>query len=186
MRVYLVRHPPPLIDPGICYGSSDLLCAPDRLAQTLADALPLLPSPPARVPVFASPLQRCADLARALPSVAPIFDARLVEMHFGAWEMQRWDAIARADVDAWAADRLDYRPGGGESLRQMTERLHAFYLMLLQRNDPETIVVCHAGPIRVLTACAPDRTIAQIAETAATAGRTPAYGEVVLWQPLSA
>ena len=44
------------------------------------------------------------------------FDARLAELDFGHWEMQSWDGIPRAEVDAWAADVAHYRPGGGESV----------------------------------------------------------------------
>ena len=176
MHVYLVRHPPPLIDAGVCYGRSDLPCAPAQTAVTLEGVLPQLP---AGAPIFCSPLQRCADLARLLPGAAATFDARLMEMDFGAWEMRRWDDIDRAEIDAWAADLLDYRPGGGESLRHMTQRVHAFYLALLERNIPQAIVVCHAGSMRLLAACAPDRTIAQIALAAAATPHALAYGDVL-------
>jgi alpha-ribazole phosphatase len=180
MRVYLIRHPPPLVEAGVCYGHTDLLCAQQQQGATLAAALPLLPPSLAGVPVFSSPLRRCADLAHALPGAAVTCDARLMEMNFGAWEMQRWDDIVRAEIDAWRDDLLDYRPGGGESLLQLTQRVHAFYRMLLRSNYAQAVIVCHSGSLRALMACAPDRTIEQIA-AAVMATRSPAYGEVVLW-----
>jgi alpha-ribazole phosphatase len=184
MRVHLIRHPPPLVEAGVCYGQTDLLCAPAQQAATLAEALPLLPPSLAGLPIISSPLRRCADLAQALaPSDAPVrFDARLMEMHFGAWEMQRWDDIAHAEVNAWRDDLLNYLPGGGESLLQMTQRVHAFYLDLLAGNDAHAIVVAHSGSMRVLMACAPGRSIEQIA-AGVRATRSPVYGEVVLWEP---
>jgi alpha-ribazole phosphatase len=188
MRIHLIRHPPPLVEAGVCYGQTDLLCAPAQQAATLAEALPLLPPSLAGLPIISSPLRRCADLALALAQAshdadAPVrFDARLMEMHFGAWEMQRWDDIAHAEVNAWRDDLLNYLPGGGESLLQMTQRVHAFYLDLLAGNNAQTIVVAHSGSMRVLMACAPGRSIEQIA-AAVRATRSPVYGEVVLWEP---
>jgi alpha-ribazole phosphatase len=160
MKLILVRHPQPLVAPGICYGSTDLAVAPDQLEQTLA-ALRL----PAGLPVYSSPLRRCAELA-ARVSPSPRYDARLAEMHFGDWEMQPWDAIPRAAIDAWAADVVHYRPGNGESVLQMAERISAFY----QQLDGDAIIICHAGAMRLLTArhagLAPADMALQAAQTA--------------------
>jgi alpha-ribazole phosphatase len=174
MRLILVRHPQPLVAAGVCYGSTDLEVAPGELARTLAALEAQLP---AGLPVYSSPLRRCAGLAASL-SAAPIVDARLVEMHFGDWEMRAWDDIPRADVDAWAADLVNYQPGGGESVLRMAARIAAFHADLQRQlgDDGEAIVVCHAGAMRLLSAChaglAPP-------EMALQAARTPhhiAYG----------
>ena len=124
MSLWLARHARPLVAPGCCYGQWDVPAdAADtaRAAQDLAQVLPH------GVPVLASPLQRCEQLALALqglrPDLAYETDARLQELSFGAWEGQPWDAIARHELDAWAADFAHYRPGGGESLVQMLARV---------------------------------------------------------------
>jgi alpha-ribazole phosphatase len=182
MHVYLIRHPLPLVEAGTCYGHTDLLCAPEQQAATLRDALPLLPPSLAGIPVISSPLRRCADLALALPEASVTFDERIKEMHFGAWEMQRWDAIARDQIDAWAGNLLHYRPGDGENVLQLTRRVHDFYLSLLERDDPHLVVVAHSGSMRVLAACAPDRSVEQIAAKVKDTP-SPKYGEVVVWQP---
>jgi len=150
MRLILIRHPQPDVVPGVCYGRTDLAVAPEQLEQALAA---LLPSLPPGVSVYSSPLQRCAMLARRLAD-HPIFDARLMEMDFGAWEMQPWAAIPRADVDAWAADLANYRPGGGDSVLQMAERIAAFYddLLVATEAHDDAIIVCHAGTMRLLAA----------------------------------
>ena len=44
-------------------------------------------------------------------------------MDFGAWEGQAWSAIARAEIDAWAANLAGHAPGGGESLAAMLQRV---------------------------------------------------------------
>lgn len=153
MRLHLIRHPQTLAAPGICYGSSDVAVSSverDAVLPALIDNLP------SGIPLFSSPLQRCATLAEALaPALqsGPVrYDARLAEMHFGRWEMRAWEHIPRAEIEAWAAQPADYPPGGGESVLQMAQRIHACYDDLRLLAVPEIIVVCHAGTIRLLQA----------------------------------
>ena len=103
--------------------------AADAVA-TAASAEALAAALPASVQLaHHSPLQRCAQLARALqalrPGLALHADARLQELDFGDWEGRAWDAIGRAPVDAWTADFASHRPGGGESLADMLQRVAA-------------------------------------------------------------
>ena len=178
MRLILVRHPQPLVAAGVCYGSTDLEVAPGELARTLAALAPRLP---AGLPVYSSPLRRCAGLAAGL-SATPIFDARLVEMHFGGWEMRAWDDIARADVDAWAADLANYQPGGGESVLRMAARIAAFHAHLQRQlaGDGEAIVICHAGAMRLLSACHAGLPPPEMALQAARAPHHIAYGGILI------
>lgn len=179
MRLILIRHPQPTIAPGICYGRTDLSVAPAQLELALAALLPTLP---AGLPVYASPLQRCAVLAARLTS-EPVYDERLVEMDFGAWEMQPWDAIPRAGIDAWAADLANYRPGGGESVLHMAERIAAFYADLqrqLDKDDGQAIVVCHAGAMRLLSACHAGLAPLAMALQAASAPHHMPYGAALI------
>ena len=101
MRLILVRHPTPQVTSGTCYGRSNVAVAPHEMATVRARLQATLP---AGVPLYTSPLRRCAGLATALaqdlPPTALHLAARLAEMDFGAWEMQPWHAIARADIEA--------------------------------------------------------------------------------------
>ncbi len=169
MKLILVRHPQPLVAPGICYGSTDLEVAPAELEHTLA-ALRLPPG----LPIYSSPLRRCAQLAARL-SAATTYDARLAEMHFGAWEMQAWDAIPSADIDAWAADMVHYRPGGGESVFQMAGRIAAFYDAL----QGDAIIICHAGAMRLLRARHAGLPPAEMALQAAQTAHQIPYGSTL-------
>lgn len=182
MQLHLIRHPQPAIEPGVCYGHSDLALMPNAGAPVLAALLRRLPQ---GIPVFSSPLQRCTalavPLARALRSAAPHEDARLMEMDFGAWEMQPWDVIARADIDAWAANLVGYRPGGGESLEAMAARIIAFLreLPALLGQARQAVIVCHAGSMRMILEYSPGIDAADLAELTASklAQRQIAYGE---------
>jgi alpha-ribazole phosphatase len=144
VQLYLIRHPQPEVAPGLCYGRTDLaLRAPwsvDGVARRL----------PAGLPVVGSPLRRCAEFAAALSSHATM-DPRLTELDFGAWEMQAWDDIPRAQIDAWAADPLGFKGHGGESVAQMQARVrHA--LADLERDCRPCVWVTHAGVMKLVLA----------------------------------
>ena len=182
MQLILIRHPQPLIAPGICYGRTDVAVSPAQMAMTLAE---LTPTMPRGLPLYSSPLQRCSSLAKQLAeqlaAPPPILDARLVEMDFGSWEMQPWDAIPRPGIDAWAADLVNYQPGGGESVLQMAGRVSAF-LSDLRRDQADAIVVCHAGTMRLLSACHAGLPLIAAALQAAQTPHQIAYGATLTLQ----
>ena len=113
MELYLIRHPRPAVEPGICYGQTDLGLA-EPVDAVAARLRPLLPESFA---LYASPLRRARLLAEALGT--PQLDPRLKEIHFGDWEGRSFDDIGQAALDAWAAAPLDFAPPGGETPRQM-------------------------------------------------------------------
>jgi alpha-ribazole phosphatase len=175
MRLHLVRHLPPLVDAGVCYGRTDLATDP----ATQLHAVPALRAAlPPDAPVYSSPLQRCATLAAALGRLVHL-DARLAELDFGNWEMQRWDAIPRAGIDAWAADVAGYRPGGGDSVADMAVRVAGFYDDVRATDVLDAIVICHAGTIRLLTARAAGMDAQAMAHAAAAHPHRIGYGEIV-------
>jgi alpha-ribazole phosphatase len=193
MRLILVRHPLPLVAPGVCYGSSDLPAAQDDIQRVHAALLASASIPPG-TPVYASPLQRCAVLAGRLG--VHTLDARLAEMDFGAWELRSWDDIPRAEIDAWAADLANYRPGGGESVLQVAARVAAFRAELLDRSKHEhdhghrrAAIICHAGTIRLLMALEAGLEaglpLDEIALRAAAAPHKIAYGETVILEAVA-
>ncbi|HQR04135.1 MAG: histidine phosphatase family protein [Proteobacteria bacterium] len=146
MEFYLIRHPLPAVAPGTCYGRTDLDVAED-VAAVAARIAPALPE---NVVLYTSPLQRCRKLAQALhPS--PRADARLQEMDFGQWEMRPWDAIGRTTINAWVADRLGYRPPGGETVGELQARVLMFLDECSASGHPAVALVTHAGVIKVLS-----------------------------------
>jgi alpha-ribazole phosphatase len=178
MRLLLVRHPPPEVAPGLCYGSTDVPVTAAAIRRVHA-ALLKAGLPGAR-PVYASPLRRCADLARELAGDSVHLDARLAEMDFGAWELRSWEAIGRSAVDAWNADLLHYRPGGGESVLQVARRVAAFRDALHASGQSEALIVCHAGTMRLLAAMQGGVPLEQAALKAASTPHRIAYGEMLL------
>lgn len=207
MRLYLIRHPQPVVAAGVCYGSSDIIVTPQECERVvnaftsdmtnepanewcngsmngLATSSVLLPR---GLPIYSSPLRRCAGLAQQLyarlDGVSLSFDPRLEEMGFGAWELRAWDDIARSEVDAWAQDVTGYRPGGGESVMDMAQRVGAFY-QEAQVAGGERIVVCHAGTIRLLLACRQGGSVESIAQRAGQVQVKVGYGQMVMLDSL--
>ena len=145
---WLVRHALPLVASGICYGQLDMAAdaqATLDCAQALAKALPQSFS------VVTSPLQRCEQLAKALRDLRPDLtfktEKNLQEMDFGQWEGRLWDAIPRAEMDAWTANFADYAVGNtGESVSQFMARIAVCYDSL--QPGSRTLWITHAGVIR--------------------------------------
>jgi alpha-ribazole phosphatase len=143
MHLYLIRHPLPDVASGTCYGRSDLALADDPapVAAALRELLP------AGLPLHSSPLRRCRELAEMLHP-APRFDERLRELDFGEWEMQAWNDIDRAALDAWAADPLHFAPPGGETVADLRLRVRDF----LDELAEDAVLVAHAGVMKLCVA----------------------------------
>jgi alpha-ribazole phosphatase len=145
VQLWLIRHPPPQVAQGVCYGRTDLALA-DGVAAAAARIRPQLPP---HGPLFTSPLQRCRQLADALHP-APQADERLQEMHFGDWEMTPWHLIQREALDGWAADPLGYRPPRGESVAELHARVLAFVADARRAGHQRAVLVTHAGVMKVI------------------------------------
>lgn len=150
MKLWLLRHAPPLVAEGTCYGASDVAVDPHG---TLAAAQALALELPAGVAVRCSPLRRCRQLAQALealrPDLAAATDPRLAEMDFGRWEGRPWAAIGRHELDAWTADFPGHRCGGGESVAQLMARVGAA-LADVRGAGRDALWVTHGGVVRAV------------------------------------
>ena len=116
-----------------------------RLPRDLADA-----------DCLASPLSRARDTARALCARAPRIEPALIEMDWGAWEGFRHADLHARHGDAFvrnAARGLDFRPPGGESPRDVAERLMR-WLRAIEPCERPWVAVTHNGVLRALLALA--------------------------------
>lgn len=151
MSLWLVRHAQPLVEAGVCYGALDV---PAHAQATQDAALALAQVLPPGLHLLSSPLQRCERLTQVLcglrPDLIPKTDARLAEMDFGQWEGQRWDAIARAELDAWTQAFPTWRCGGAESVQGFMARVATVWDET-QRQQQAAVWITHAGVIRAAT-----------------------------------
>jgi alpha-ribazole phosphatase len=166
MNVYLIRHPRPVQMQGRCYGRQDVAISAAALDESLAsirahgDARTLL-----RGEFFSSPATRCLLLARALAAprdVTPSED--LQELDFGTWEGLAWDELPRAELDAWAADVWNHRPGGAESASMVADRWLRWSASLQRSAIGTAVAVTHAGVIRVAKLCTGALTLSTFAQ----------------------
>jgi alpha-ribazole phosphatase len=106
------------------------------------------------VRLYSSDQPRCADLAERLSaawSVPLDKTSALREMSFGEWDGRSYDEIDAADGERWRAWCADWRhqtPPGGESVDAFVERIESW--LRTQTPDSETLLVTHAGVIRVM------------------------------------
>ena len=142
-----LRHPTPLVDPGICYGRTDLDIADIGHGQIeLA-----LKTTPRITRIVASPALRCRKLALSLAKrdqVEVRFDDRLWEMHMGDWEGLAWKDIDRTLSEKWLEDPVNNPTPGGEAFVDLQRRVSEVISELMDENAQMTAIVCHAGPIR--------------------------------------
>jgi probable phosphoglycerate mutase len=103
-----------------------------------------------------SPLSRCVETAAAL-GLGPVeVEARIAEMSWGAWEGERLVELrARlgTSMQANEARGFDFMPPGGESPRQVLERVQAWLAEVASAGRP-TLAIAHRGVIRVVFAAA--------------------------------
>lgn len=142
------RHPRVAGVEGRCVGARSDWAVDARRAKRLAHRIRAVARREglARV-VAASPARRCLAVAGWLRrfGFAVRIDARLREFDFGVWDGRRWDAVARADLDAWCADFAGHAPGGGDTLGAFLARVRAVHA-----DPPAPLLVTHGGWLSAL------------------------------------
>jgi alpha-ribazole phosphatase len=150
MRLWLARHAAVQNAAGVCYGRFDLMAdtvLTVSIAQALHQDVPLGAS------VRCSPARRCRQLADALSTLRPglpvELDPDLRELDFGAWEGRTWNEIGEAALSAWTGDFARHRPGGGESVQMLLERVRRA-LGRERTSEGDALWITHAGVIRAV------------------------------------
>ena len=147
MRITLVRHTSLDINPGICYGQSDVLPSKKFVEEALVVREKL--SGLKFDSVFSSPLKRCTLLAQFCGYSGFFNENRLMEMNFGNWELQPWSNVTGENAEKWFKDYLNVRTPNGESLRDMSQRIESFYQEMKNSDKQSILCFTHSGPIRV-------------------------------------
>ena len=160
-KITFVRHTSVDVEPGICYGRTDVAVKPTfaeeaaRVNSALQEATKRNGRP--FDAVYRSPLTRCRLLAEACGYPEAIPDERLYEMNFGEWEMQHYDDIKDPRLQQWFDDWENVSPPGGESFLDQQRRVASFLkeMQQLSANDSTTannescgrniLVFTHAG-----------------------------------------
>ena len=105
---------------------------------------------------LSSPLTRARQTAEILHGAPVPVDPRLIETDWGAWEGRTLAALRGELGDAMAdneARGLDFRPEGGESPRDVQQRLLSLFAELAA-DGGSVVTVTHKGVIRAAYALA--------------------------------
>lgn len=155
-QLWLIRHAESAWNAiGLWQGHADPALSSRGIAQ--AEALAQALAAEGIEAIVASDLRRARETARILADalgLQALHDARLRERDLGAWSGLSTPQIAGRWPEELARVRardLDFRPGGGESIRDVRVRAVAFFRELAARPGPARwAVVTHGGVIRAL------------------------------------
>lgn len=120
-----------------------------------------LPADFANFDLVVSPLQRCQETAALLSRTlkeppAPRLEPRLVEMNWGQWEGRTLPDLREAYGDGLEVNEgrgLDFRPHGGESPRDVQDRVRPVLEEIGKAQRP-TLAIIHRGVMRAIYALA--------------------------------
>lgn len=149
MKITFIRHTAVDVEPGVCYGRTDVPLKPTfpeeaaKVRETIIKAITSNGKP--FDAVYRSPLSRCRLLAEACGYNEAIPDDRLLEMNFGEWEMQRYDDIKDPRLQEWFDDWLHVTPPGGESFHDQHLRVRSFLEDMKKSGKENILVFTHAG-----------------------------------------
>ncbi len=117
---------------------------------------------------WCSPLRRSRETAELLRDALPerpeiTVELRLMEMSYGEWEGETLANLRQrhgAQMAQWEAEGLDLRPPGGESPRDLQQRLLPWLAAVAQEGGNHFAIV-HKGVIRAVYAMATGWTMEQ-------------------------
>ena len=104
-----------------------------------------------------SPLKRARETMEIVRATLGLqvhdyeIDARLIEIAYGEWEgltLQEIEMRNASVLSARERDKWDFAPPGGESYRELADRIGSWYNSLAA----DTVVAAHGGGVRALMA----------------------------------
>ena len=144
MMLALIRHGRTAWnDAGRIQGRADVPLSEAGRAQVRGWQLP---AALAGFRIVTSPLARAVETAQLLGEPHPTIEPALTEMDWGAWEGETLESL-RARPAFVDHSGLDLRPPGGESPRDVQQRVAA-WLTRIAADDAGLLAITHKGVIR--------------------------------------
>lgn len=156
LKLYLVRHGESAWNKLHLYtGQQDVPLS--ELGAQQAERLRERLHPIAFEAIYASPLRRAQETAMPTARAKKInlqLEARLAEIHHGAWEGQSTAVIREQYAEAystWRAQPQNVQMPDGESLRDVARRAQSFLLTVYARHaEGNVLIVTHDAVLRVI------------------------------------
>ena len=157
VRLFLLRHGPTTAPAGCFAGSTDLPLS----GQGLEGLPALLPHLQGVEKWYCSPLRRACQTLEHLRTQGcrieqPLYDTRLREIDFGAWELKTFAEIAAAAperIAAWQEDYEGFVFPKGEAVADFLCRTREI-LTVLAASGHQVAAVTHGGVIRAMLCAA--------------------------------
>jgi alpha-ribazole phosphatase len=153
--IYLIRHAEPASDGIRRYlGQSD----PDLSAEGIkqANSLAQIMQKHQLSAVYSSDLKRTLHTAEPIAgkfNLTVKTDIRLREIHMGNWDNLAFEEVKLKFMDEYekrSKDMVNYRPEGGESFSDVSERAWAAFNEIISGSSGNITIVSHAGAIRTI------------------------------------
>jgi broad specificity phosphatase PhoE len=104
--------------------------------------------------IYSSDLRRCVETAYIISGGAEIIVSdRIREMNFGIFESRTNEEVRteyRDEFNLWLSDIINRRIPGGESFREMSERVLDYFRQVTALDGDRIAFVSHSGCIRVI------------------------------------
>lgn len=143
MEVYLIRHTSVDVEPGTCYGCTDV-----PVKDTFEEEAAITQGHLKGIvfdQVYCSPLSRASKLAEFCGYPNAKRDDRIKEMNMGEWEMQKFDSIQDPQLQEWYNDFRNTPTQGGESFKDLYTRVVCFLEEIKSKNYKRIAVFAHGG-----------------------------------------
>jgi alpha-ribazole phosphatase len=154
-EILLIRHGETEYNKtGRFVGSSDICLNDTGLEQALK--LKTMLSDESIDKIYSSDLKRCVETGSGIVSSSLIYSESLREMDFGRWEGLTYGEIKEKyyeELELWKNDWTDYRITGGESFRDMADRVLKKFdeiIISLDGQENKVAIITHGGCIRAL------------------------------------
>jgi len=149
MEIYLIRHTSINCEKVICYGQADVEVS--GAFSTELNSLKKKLGESEEYIFYSSPLKRCSILAQHLSNADFIPDKRLMEMHFGDWELKSWELIEKEQYfQKWRDNFVKTSCPNGESFIDLSKRNIEFFEELIKKDYKKVAIITHSGTIRTL------------------------------------
>lgn len=108
--------------------------------------------------LWSSPLKRAVETSEIVFGIKPTIEHSLIEMNWGNWEGSTLEKLRSRYGDKMKEEEklgINMKPDGGESPREVQERLKNWYSKIVNFNESH-IAITHKGVIRAMIALATD------------------------------
>jgi len=147
MEIYLIRHTAVDVPQGMCYGRTDVLPA-----SSFEDEVEIIKTklPSSFDLVVSSPAKRTVLLSNSLIETKYETNEGIWELDYGDWEGMQWSDMPRDKCREWLDDFVNLSPPGGETFREMEQRVMKVWDLIINSNHSRILVVAHGGAIRAI------------------------------------